>query len=270
MKRLFNRILAQVRSPACTGDGGFTSYGAKPVNSYSSPPPPLSRPTSGGGGGGNNNDGRSPGSGSGGGKGPDFYCTRQELSKRGHTEDVINCVTQSSILSAWATSVLNNAGRQKHGSGYIQQYPEGSHAFRGKSQPSAEDHKILRFYERQGEAGGRWHASLQEMQRKAELRFNAAAHDTASRKTGFTSAAHNMSRGDVTVAVSVKKFLDLPTLPKYSSEARFTPMIVEVEISRTVSGKQQVYVQEYKQGLNYSNEKGIGDLFSWLKFKPGK
>lgn len=116
------------------------------------PSPPPSRPTSGGDGGGNNyggGGGRPPisgsGSGNGGGQKPDFHCTREELKRRGHQEDTINCVTQSGILSAWATSVLNEAGRKEFGDRYIQQYPEQDHAFIGKSQPSAEDHKILRF-----------------------------------------------------------------------------------------------------------------------------
>lgn len=144
---------------------------------------------------------------------------------------------------------MNEAGRERYGKGYIQEYPEGDHVFRGKSQPSAEDHKILRFHQDSGDASGKWHASIDEMQRKAQLRFNAAGHNN--------------------VSVAVQKFLDLPKPPNYSSEARFTPTIVEVEISRTVSGKQQVKVNDNDVGISYSNEKGVGDLFSWLKFKPG-
>ena len=57
--------------------------------------------------------------------------------------------------------------------------------------------------------------------------------------------------------------------PRYSSEARFTPTIVDVEISHTVSGRQQVKVRDFVKGIDYSNERDIQDLFSWLKFKPG-
>ena len=114
-----------------------------------------------------------------------------------------------------------------------------------------------------------YHASIEEIQRKAQLRFNAAAHNTNSLNTAFTAGANNMTRDSVAIAVSVKKFLDMPGLPKYSSEARFTPTIVEVEISRTVSGKQQVKVQDFKKGIDYTNQKDIEGLFSWLKFKPG-
>lgn len=259
MKKLFNRILGRTATPKMDQAGGFTSRGAVAVNGYSSPPPPPPpRPPSGGGG----NDGS-------GGKGPDFHCTREELINRGYTQDVVNCVTQSGLLTAWATNALNDEGKKNYGDRYIQQYRGNDHAFIGKSQVSEGDHKLLRFHADSGKAGGRWHASMDEMQRKAQLRFNASSHNTASHNTAFTAAANNMSTTGVAVAVSVKKFLDLPSMTLYSSEARFTPTIVEVEISRTVSGKQQVYVENHKQGLNYSNERKIEDLFSWLKFKPG-
>lgn len=136
-------------------------------------------------------------------------------------------------------------------------YQENDYAFRGKSQPSEDDHKLLRFYSRQGRPGGEYHASIEEMQRKANIRFNASSHNLD----------YNRSYN---IEVAVQKFLDMPGAePQYSSEARFTPTVVDVEISNTISGRQQVRVEDYKKGIDYSNERDIQDLFSWLKFKPG-
>ena len=260
MRKLFDAFLTARKNPPQTGDGGFTSRGAKDVSGYSDPPPPRKPPSSGGGNNGGNGSGS--GSGSGGDKGPDFYCTREELTRRGHTEDVVNTVTQSGILSAWATHALNEQARQEFekrhpGIAHTKPYQEHDYAFRGKSQLSEDDHKLLRFYSSQGNPGGEYHASIEEMQRKANLRFNASSMNRDKNKP-------------YDVAVAVKKFLDMPGAPpRYSSEARFTPTIVDVEISHTVSGRQQVKVRDFVKGIDYSNERDIQDLFSWLKFKPG-
>lgn len=252
MKKIFKELIGRVSGNQRQAAGGFSSRGSTPSNGYSSPPP---TPPSGGGGIGGSGGGGG-GNGDGGGQGPEFTCSRQELERRGYTEDVVNAVTQSGILSAWATNALNEQGRQKHGEKYTQEYQSGDHAFRGQSQPSQGDDKLLRFHEKSGEAGGKWHASIEEMQRKAQLRFNASSLNTDPNKK-------------YDIGVAVQRFLDMPAPPNYSSEARFTPTIVEVEISRTVSGKQQVKVEDYDTGIKYSNEKEIENLFSWLKFKPG-
>ena len=262
MKKLFDSFWGSTKPTAKTGNGGFTSRGAKDVSGYSEPPP--RKTPSGGGGGGNNNGGGGSGSGAGGGgRGPDFHCTREELTRRGHTEDVVNCVTQSGILSAWATHALNEQARQeferKHpGKVHTKPYQENDYAFRGKSQPSEDDHKLLRFYSRQGRPGGEYHASIEEMQRKAQIRFNASSMNRDKNKP-------------YDVSVAIKAYLDMPgAAPRFSSEARFTPTVVDVEISHTISGKQQVRVKDYDIGIDYSNERNIQDLFSWLKFKPGR
>jgi hypothetical protein len=192
-------------------------------------------------GGGNSGGAGSGGGSGGGGLGPDFHCTRDELEKRGYTETTVNVVTQSGILSAWATNALNEQANQT-----IQTYQSDDHAFRGTGNPGADN--FVRFHEKTGEAGGRWHGSIQELESKAQLRFNASSHNS--------------------VAVAVQRFYDLPTPPSYSSQASFTPQIAQVEISRTVSGKEQLKVNDFVSGVRYSSERATGDLFSWLKFKP--
>lgn len=259
MRKLFDAFLTVKKTSPQTGDGGFTSRGAKDVSGYLDTPPPPRKPTSGSGSDGNDNGG---GSGTGGGNGPDFYCSREELIRRGHTEDVINTVTQSGILSAWSTHALNEQARQeferKHpDKPHTKPYQENDYAFRGKSQPSDDDHKLLRFYSRQDRPGGEYHASMEEMQRKAQIRFNASSMNSDKNQS-------------YDISVAVKRYFDIPgAAPQYSSEARFTPTVVGVEISNTISGKQQVRVEDYKEGIDYSNERDIQDLFSWLKFKPG-
>jgi len=65
---------------------GFTSHGGQAVNGYSEPPSPKEEK-------------------------PDFYCRREFLTMAGYTEDTTNTVTQSGIMTAWATNALNEAGR---------------------------------------------------------------------------------------------------------------------------------------------------------------
>lgn len=232
MREIFRKALKRLKQTRGM-EGGFTSHGAKPTNSYNPPPPPPPppppTPPSGGGGSG------------GGGQGPDFYCTRDELQKRGYTETTVNAVTQSGYLSAWATNSLNEQANQT-----IQTYQSNDHAFKGAGNPEADN--FVRFYPDQGNPEGRWHGSIQELESKAQLRFNASSHNS--------------------VEVAVQKFYDLPTPPSYSSQASFTPQIAQVEISRTVSGKEQIKVNDFSSGVKYSGERAAGDLFSWLKFKP--
>ena len=262
MKRIFNKLIGRVSGNQRQAAGGFSSRGSTPSNGYSSPPP---TPPSGGGGVGGSSGGGG-GNGDGGGQGPDFTCSRQELERRGYTEDAVNAVTQSGILSAWATNALNEEAQANFEKKYppeqypdkkfIKEHQENDHAFRGQGQSSQGDDKYLRFYGHQGKPSGEHHASIEDMQRKAQLRFNASSLNTDPNKTQ-------------NISVAVEKFLALPTAPSYYSDAIFTPQIAQVEISRTISGNEQIRVEKFKTGVSYSNERNIDTLFSWLKFKPG-
>ena len=189
------------------------------------------------------------------GQGPDFHWFRDVLSDRGHTEDVINTVTQSGILSAYATPALIEIGKERYDP-YIQEYPQNDHAFRGESNPDS-PYQLLRLYDYQGNPGGQWHASPQELKDRPQINFADASSLGAAMKQNYVSK-------------SVQRVLALPEQPSFFSEASFTPKVVPVEVSRTRVHTQQVKIRDYTVGVEYADERTVSELVKWLKYIPRK
>lgn len=186
------------------------------------PPPPPPPPSGGGGPPPNNND-----------------------PLKGFSGDMRNLADRQAKVDRYPTNPLNEAGKKRYGAEYIQEYKSNDHLYRTRSNPNPDPSKPVAQFHQDG-VHTRWHASIQEMERKSQIRFNAASYND--------------------IGQSMKQYLDLPQAPTHSSYAHLRGTPTDVNLSYTKSGKQQAEVRS--EHMSYSGTKPIGELFSWLKFKP--
>lgn len=199
-------------------------------------------------GGGNNNGGGSGGNG-GNGNGHGF--------PNGYDRDVVNTVDQSRKITSLPTDPLNVAAKvayeqQNPGKTHIPPYQPQDYAHRGYSNPNPDPNaSLLRFHDKRAEPEGRWNASLDEMKRRVnQLEFKAATVDSTHR--GYQASS------------VVQDYLALSHKPAYFSMANLNGRPTGVEISRTVTGNQQVYVND-SESMNYSGTSYINNFFKFLR-----
>ncbi len=193
-----------------------------------------------GGSGGNLPPGGSDG-GSGGDDG--FPLKREDLGKYGFDRDMANLYGNNATLRATYTAILNAREEAKYKERWKQTYQSDSIAVTGAANPNPDtDMPLVRFHDDPSDPGGRWQASLQELQRSLELRFSAGAYHSSG--------------------IAVQRFLSMPGIPTHSSEARTQPGVYTVEISFTDRGHQQAQIEQFRQHVTYSNNQEI-DI--WLK-----
>ena len=192
-----------------------------------------------GGGGGHNTP---PGSGGGGppGGGP----------LRNFDPDIRNLADPRARVESYRTDPLNAQGREEFkkrnpDKEFIPYYRANDHLYRTATNPNPNPSLPVVQFHQEGKHSD-WHASIREMERKAQLRFNASAYND--------------------VGQAVKQYLDLAQVPTHSSIARLGSTPTKVDISYTVSGKQQAQISS--EFMRYTETRPISQLFSWLKFKP--
>ena len=234
---------------------GFKSSGAETVNGYSNSN--KAGGGSSGGGGPTPPSGGGRGGGGGDGRRPAFTCDRGHLTQHGYSEDMTNLVDANARLNAYTTEMLNEEARARYGQNSTQVYQDNDYGYEGKANPSPNpDLPVIRFHADPDKPQGYYHGSIQEMERSMGLRFHAAGYDN--------------------VSIAVQKHFSMPQPPQYSSEARVTPRLQQVQISHTYRGSKPdgTPIRGHQQAIfdpvntDYSETKSIDNLFDWLKFKP--